>query len=161
VCPSPLGSPKRGTQDESVKITLTGTKTRGHRRLYFSSLLSPTTATARDRNSYLVRGLTLRQVPPGQGRILLQQPRPLRGAKAVRLPTQHCQKQSEPRGQREKSQERSKAPCNPPSSPIALPAGGRSGGVAGGVLCLLPTHSCSSSGMGSSLAGHGCRGTRW
>lgn len=55
------------------------------------------------KNSYLVRGLTLRQVPPGQGGILLQQPGPLQGAEAVHLPMQHCQEQNEPQGQREES----------------------------------------------------------
>lgn len=55
------------------------------------------------KNTYLVRGLTLRQVPPGQGGILLQQPGPLQGAEAVHLPMQHCQEQHEPQGQREES----------------------------------------------------------
>lgn len=56
-----------------------------------------------EKNSYLVRGLTFRQIPPGQGGILLQQPGPLQGAETVHLPMQHCQEQNEPQGQWEDS----------------------------------------------------------
>lgn len=94
-CPLPLVLLKWGTQGESVKVTLTGQKHVGINKIFPPSSVLSKTTEAGDGTDYLVRGLTLRQVPPGHSWVLLQQPCTLRGAEPIHLPMKHCQKQNE------------------------------------------------------------------